>query len=131
MIRLVLLFTFLFVGCVPEPLDSPEEPNGTFTGYSADLEVTVIVCDSIAQQSCVSSYPGSGALVALYDNEEELHYGDALNSKVADATGRVQFSGLEAARRYYLRTTYLSEEIESSETTPANGIARHEVWYFN
>ena len=121
----------VFSSCFqPEALPDPLEEE-VVTGYDASIEVQVVVCDSIANQSCVSTYPGAGASVELYATYEDLEYRDPLvQSGVVGSSGTLQFSGLEGGKRYYLLTTYSGESEESSETTPSNGIAKHEVLLF-
>jgi hypothetical protein len=129
MFRFALFCICLLAACQPESLlPETEDPKANYTGYDASIEVQVIVCDSIVSQQCVSTYPGSGALVELYDTPEDREYSEpVVQSGVANSTGKVNFSGLDGGKRYYLRTYYSTESVETSETTPANGIAKHEV----
>jgi hypothetical protein len=132
MMRFFFLIPFiLFLGCLQEPVTTMEPDPDELKEY-AIMEVTVVSCNLSADPYCDDPEPIQGAVVQVFASEEDREYEEPiLFQATTSATGKVQFSLLDVGTRYYLRTSSSKGIKETEDTTPARGIAYHEVLYLN
>lgn len=134
-ISLFLVSIFLVFGACQEPLIQVDEDSSgeeIVTGYNSIIEVRVAVCHLAEDPQCFEAYGAPGASVRLFLTEEDREFGEPVyrSGVTGGVAGVIEFSGVEAGQRFYMETVYSGEKVESTETSPVNGIAKHEVLFF-
>lgn len=125
--------TFLCIGLPSCQKENMEEMTDNYsvpenTNVYGSIQVSVVWCNLQNDPFCEDITPITGALVTLYNSEEDRTYNEPIKAeKVTSATGKVTFSQLEGGKRYYIRTNCIHGVRESDDTTPTNGLAFHEV----
>ena len=125
---IAVLLALLPSACQREELPSrPTEPPAAYSTIS----VMVRLCDFSEDPFCEATTPIAGANVRIFASEKDLQFGEpVLFQKTTGGDGNARFDQLEGGRYYYLETQ-ASQGIQASiESTPNNGIAYHEVLYF-
>ena len=92
------------------------------------MEVSVMSCSPLEDPFCENTTPIAGTKIYLYETEEERQFNATpLFEGTTNSSGKYMFSQLDGGARYYLRVACPNELHETSESTPSNGIAYHEI----
>ena len=114
--------------CEKEP---PEvKPNVDSYDFSASMEITVGNCPNLPDQDCNPPSPDPAAMVLIYANEEDRFFNEnVVYEKSTNANGKISFSTLAGGKTFYLRTISVYGVRETTERTPARGVAFHEILF--
>lgn len=106
------------------------QPNVDSYDFSASMEITVGNCPNMPDEDCNPPSPVPAAMVLIYATEEDRFFNENIvYEKTTNAYGKISFTTLAGGKTFYLRTISVYGVRETTERTPARGVAFHEILF--